>query len=169
MHMRQTFRDLIAANKRKSKLLVAGFAVLVIVFAMVLGAAVVVLAGDNVDAASALQLGALSGAGAAVTCFALMSLGYFQGDRFILSVSGAHPMERAQDPQLYNVVEEMAIAAGVPMPQVYLIDDDAPNAFATGRDPEHASVAITRGLRTKLTREELQGVIAHENVARPQL
>src|SRR5262249_754963 len=65
-------------------------------------------------------------------------------------------------PELYNVAEEMAIAAGVPMPAVYLIYDSAPNAFATGRDPEHAAIAITSGLRSKLTRDELQGVIAHE-------
>jgi heat shock protein HtpX len=65
-------------------------------------------------------------------------------------------------PQLHNVVQELAVAAGVPMPRVYLIDDTAPNAFATGRDPEHASVAITTGLLQKLDREELQGVMAHE-------
>jgi heat shock protein HtpX len=63
---------------------------------------------------------------------------------------------------LFNVVEEMSIAAGIPMPRVYLIDDPALNAFATGRDPQHAAVAITSGLRHKLTRDELQGVIAHE-------
>jgi heat shock protein HtpX len=80
----------------------------------------------------------------------------------VLAVSGARPIEKKDDPQLFNVVEEMAIAGGVPMPQVYLIDDTAPNAFATGRDPAHAAVAITRGLRDKLNREELQGVIAHE-------
>jgi heat shock protein HtpX len=65
-------------------------------------------------------------------------------------------------PQLYNVVQELALAASVPMPKVYLIDDTAPNAFATGRDPQHASVAITSGLLQKLDREELQGVMAHE-------
>jgi heat shock protein HtpX len=65
-------------------------------------------------------------------------------------------------PQLWNVVQEMATAANVPMPKVYLIDDTAPNAFATGRDPKHASVAITTGLLQKLDREELQGVMAHE-------
>ncbi len=65
-------------------------------------------------------------------------------------------------PQLCNVVQELAVAASLPMPRVYLIDDTAPNAFATGRDPEHASVAITTGLLQKLDREELQGVMAHE-------
>jgi heat shock protein HtpX len=80
----------------------------------------------------------------------------------ILGVSGAKPIEHGDDPELFNVVEEMAIAAGVPMPKVYLIHDSAPNAFATGRDPKHGIVAITTGLREKLTRDELQGVIAHE-------
>ena len=69
---------------------------------------------------------------------------------------------RRQRPQLLNVVREMAVAANVPMPAVYVIDDTAPNAFATGRDPAHASVAITTGLLEKLDREELQGVLAHE-------
>jgi heat shock protein HtpX len=68
----------------------------------------------------------------------------------------------ADAPQLLNVVRELAIAANVPMPKVYLIDDSAPNAFATGRDPQHASIAVTTGLLEKLDREELQGVIAHE-------
>src|SRR5260370_24091974 len=84
------------------------------------------------------------------------------GDQLILGIGGARPMEKSADPQLFNVVEEIALAAGIPMPKVYLIHDRAPNAFATGRDPEHASVAITTGLREKLNREELQGVLAHE-------
>ena len=80
----------------------------------------------------------------------------------MLAVSGAREVDETNAPQLLNVVREMAIAANVPMPEVYVIDDTAPNAFATGRDPEHASVAITTGLLEKLDREELQGVIAHE-------
>jgi heat shock protein HtpX len=89
-------------------------------------------------------------------------IGYHAGSDMVLAVSGAKPLAHEDDPELYNVVEEMAIAAGVPMPAVYLIYDSAPNAFATGRDPEHAVIAITSGLRSKLTRDELQGVIAHE-------
>lgn len=87
---------------------------------------------------------------------------YFGGSNLILSVSGAKQVDEKSAPQLMNVVRELAIAANVPMPKVYLIDDTAPNAFATGRDPEHASVAITTGLLQKLDREELQGVIGHE-------
>src|SRR6202007_748932 len=73
-----------------------------------------------------------------------------------------HLIHHADAPELFNVVEEMSIAAGIPMPRVYLIDDPGLNAFATGRDPQHAAVAITSGLRHQLTRDELQGVIAHE-------
>jgi heat shock protein HtpX len=77
-------------------------------------------------------------------------------------VSGAKEVTERDQPQLLNVIQEIALAANVPMPRVYLIDDTAPNAFATGRDPAHASVAITIGLLQKLDREELQGVMAHE-------
>src|SRR4051794_25066342 len=87
---------------------------------------------------------------------------YFAGDSLVLTVSGAREVAEADAPQLLNVVREMAIAANVPMPAVYVIDDTAPNAFATGRDPNHASIAITTGLLQKLDREELQGVIGHE-------
>jgi heat shock protein HtpX len=87
---------------------------------------------------------------------------YFAGDSLVLAVSGAHETDETKTPQLMNVVRELAVAANVPMPKVYLIDDTAPNAFATGRDPAHASVAITTGLLEKLDREELQGVIGHE-------
>jgi Zn-dependent protease with chaperone function len=103
-----------------------------------------------------------------VTTFAiviamLLSVGsYFGGDKLVLATSGAKEVDQKMAPQLMNVVQEMALAAGVPMPKVYIIDDTAPNAFATGRDPQHASVAITTGLLEKLDREELQGVIGHE-------
>ena len=87
---------------------------------------------------------------------------YYMGDSIVLGVSGAKEVDDQSQPQLLNVIREMALAANVPMPKVYLIDDTAPNAFATGRDPQHASVAITIGLLQKLDREELQGVMAHE-------
>jgi heat shock protein HtpX len=101
--------------------------------------------------------------GFAVVLGALAGIGtYFAGDSLVLTVSGAREVDETVTPQLMNVVRELAIAANVPMPKVYVIDDTAPNAFATGRDPKHASVAITTGLLEKLDREELQGVIAHE-------
>ena len=87
---------------------------------------------------------------------------YFQGDALVLRASRARPVEAGSYPQLENVVDELSLAAGIPRPKLYVIDDSAPNAFATGRDPEHASVAVTTGLLDKLDREELQGVIAHE-------
>ncbi len=99
----------------------------------------------------------------AVMLALIMSLGaYYSGDKMVLAVSRAKRIEKQDAPQLFNVIEELSIAAGLPMPAVYVIDDTAPNAFATGRDPKHASVAITTGLMQKLNRDELQGVMAHE-------
>ena len=87
---------------------------------------------------------------------------YYGGASMILTMSRAKRIEKKDHPQLFNVVDELAIAGGLPMPAIYIIDDSAPNAFATGRDPENASVAITTGLLDKLSRDELQGVMAHE-------
>jgi heat shock protein HtpX len=87
---------------------------------------------------------------------------YYNSDKLALAVNGATPADPAEFYQLHNIVEEVAIAAGTPKPKVYVIDTDAPNAFATGRNPSHASIAVTRGLLAIMNREELQGVIAHE-------
>lgn len=93
----------------------------------------------------------------------LALVGYYQGGSIMLSMSGARKIEKRDHPRLFNIVEEMVIAGGMPkMPDIYIIDDDAPNAFATGRDPYHSAVAVTSGLLSKLNRDELQGVIAHE-------
>ena len=97
----------------------------------------------------------------------VMSIGsYFAGDQLVLLSSGAHEVPIANPPdeykQLANVVTEMSIASGLPMPKLYVINDSAPNAFATGRDPKHASMAATTGLLQKMDREQLQGVIGHE-------
>jgi heat shock protein HtpX len=89
-------------------------------------------------------------------------VGYYSGDRVVLAASKARPATEAQAPQLVNVVRELTLSAGLPMPAVYLIDDTALNAFATGRDPKHASIAVTTGLLERLDREELQGVVGHE-------
>jgi heat shock protein HtpX len=89
-------------------------------------------------------------------------IGYYAGAGMVLAASGARKVTHDQAPELWNVVDEMRIAGGLPMPDVYIIDDPSPNAFATGRDPEHASVAVTRGLLEELNRDELQGVLAHE-------
>ena len=98
-----------------------------------------------------------------VVAIAWSIIGYYSGDRMVLAVSGAHRVTHADEPRLYNVVEEMTIAAGLPqVPAVYVLDEASPNAFATGRDPQHASIAVTRGLLDRLDRDQLQGVIAHE-------
>jgi heat shock protein HtpX len=157
-----TFRDLIADNKRKSFLLVVIFVLFTAAVAMVLALALIVYVDDRAPLQVNLVRSAVVGAVAMAISLLLALLSYFEGDKMVLAASGAKPIEHKDDPQLYNVVEEMAISAGVPMPRVYLIHDPAPNAFATGRDPQHASVAVTTGLRQQLNREELQGVIAHE-------
>ena len=87
---------------------------------------------------------------------------YWYSDKIALSVSGAIPATHEQYPDLYNVVENLSITAGLPMPRVYIINDSAPNAFATGRDKEHSAVVVTSGLLQILDKSELQGVIAHE-------
>jgi heat shock protein HtpX len=87
---------------------------------------------------------------------------YYGGDKLVLASSHAQEISAQQAPALYNVVTEMSLAAGVPMPKVYIIEDPSPNAFATGRDPQHASIAVTTGLLQKMNREELQGVLGHE-------
>jgi heat shock protein HtpX len=88
--------------------------------------------------------------------------GYYSSDKVVLAISRARPATKEEYPYLYNVVEGLAIAAGVPTPRCYVIDDTAPNAFATGRNPEHAVICVTTGILQKLNRVELEGVISHE-------
>jgi heat shock protein HtpX len=147
-----TFRDRIALNRRNSLLLIAGFLGFVAVFGYVIGYAWL---GDPTRALFGLVLAFAVG-----TVSGLAT--YYGGDRMVLAASRAKEITHDDAPVLFNVVEEMALASGSPMPKVYLIEDSAPNAFATGRDPEHASVAVTSGLLEKLNRDELQGVVAHE-------
>ena len=93
----------------------------------------------------------------------IMNVGsYWFSDKIVLSMTGAKPVTRAEYPDLWNIVENLSITAGLPMPKVYVVNDPAPNAFATGRDAEHAVVATTTGLLQILDRAELEGVIAHE-------
>lgn len=80
----------------------------------------------------------------------------------VMDLNHAQEIKESDDPELWHIVEDMALVAQVPMPRVYIIDDPSPNAFATGRDPKHSSVAVTRGLRERLNREELEGVLGHE-------
>lgn len=87
---------------------------------------------------------------------------YYGGKGIVMAMSGAKPADRDKDREIINITEEMSIAAGLPVPEVYVIETEAMNAFATGRDPQHAAIAVTSGLAEKLNREELTGVIAHE-------
>ena len=149
---RETFYQQIRQNKVRSILLMLAIVALLGVLGYFAG---FFLAGDPASALFFVPL--------AMGLAALLSLGaFFSGDSLVLSASGARRVDQQEQAQLINVVRELSLAADVPEPRVWLIDDSAPNAFATGRDPKHASVAVTTGLLEKLDREELQGVIGHE-------
>ncbi len=141
--------ELIAANKRNSVILMTGMAICLLALGAVIGYA----AGNP-----------LTGLAAAGVIWAILAMvSYLSGDSILLASSGATPVTREVHPQLFNVVEEMTIAAGLnKMPAIYIIPDPAPNAFATGRSPEKSSIAVTAGLLSRLNRDELQGVVAHE-------
>ncbi len=142
----------IARNKRDSWFLMT----LVVLILLGLGFAI----GGATMHTTTGGIGLLGVFGVVAIVWSLIS--YYAGAGMALAVSGARAVTHEQEPQLYNVVEEMSVASGMPMPKVYVIEQDAPNAFATGRDPQHSAVAVTRGLLTRLNREELEGVIAHE-------
>ncbi|HEX2765472.1 MAG TPA: M48 family metallopeptidase [Candidatus Limnocylindria bacterium] len=147
-----TFYREIDRNRRRSWLLVA----IVVVVLGALGGAIGYATGFG-----------WFGVVLAVAVATALSIGsFFAGDALVMATSGAREIDRANPPdqyrQLVNVVEEMRLAGGLPPPRIWVIDDSAPNAFATGRDPKHASVAVTTGLLQKLDREALQGVIGHE-------
>jgi heat shock protein HtpX len=138
----------IAANKRKTVLLIFGAIVLLGAVGYVLG----------------LWYGSgIYGLVGAVALAIVLSLGsFFGGDRLVLASTRAREVTAQEQPRLHNIVEGLSIAAGIPKPKVYLVPELAPNAFATGRDPEHSSVAVTEGLLETMNRVELEGVIGHE-------
>lgn len=140
--------DQISSNKRRSIALIAGFVVLV----GLVGVAVDLLVG----------YGAIGVVAAFVISGALAFASYWKSDAVALSVSRARPADPKEFRRLYNLVEGLCIASGLPEPKIYIIDDPAPNAFATGRNPKHASIAVTTGLLGMMNRVELEGVIAHE-------
>ena len=140
--------ELIAANKRRTVLLVAAFVALTVGVGALLG----VVAGQGV-------LGTLIALGVA----ALMAFGsYWKADAIALAASRAVPADPEQYKRLHNIVEGLCIASGLPKPRVFIVNDPAPNAFATGRNPKHAAIAVTTGLLDKMNRVELEGVVAHE-------
>ncbi|MGD8486412.1 MAG: M48 family metallopeptidase [Chloroflexota bacterium] len=150
--VRETFHQQIRQNKTRSLLLMAAVVVVFAVLAWFIGFA---LAGDPANAIFFVPIGGIIALVIALGAF-------FGGDGMILGVSRAREVSETDEPQLVNVVRELSLAANLPEPKVYVMEDPALNAFATGRDPEHASVAVTRGLLERLDREELQGVVGHE-------
>lgn len=143
-----TLYDQISANKNKSILLV------VAVLAFVIG----VVAAYSYYVRGDFVLPVM----AAVLAIPSSLIGYFAGDKMALAVNRAQILPDEAAPEIHNLIENLAITAGIPKPKIYLIDSPALNAFATGRDPEHASIALTAGLIQNLDRTELEGVIAHE-------
>lgn len=109
------------------------------------------------------EVGGLGIVGFALILAGLMNFAsYFWSDKIVLGISGAKPVDEKNNKELYRLVENLCIAAGLPKPRIYTIDDSAPNAFATGRDPKHAAIAFTTGILDKLNKQELEGVTAHE-------
>lgn len=148
MNDRLTFQDMIARNKRNSVILMTLMVAFLLLLGAVFGGAFDML---EFGAAMALILGVI-----------WLLIAWNAGGKTLMAFSGAKEIEKKDYPQLFNVVEELSLAAGLPVPRIFVIDTDAPNAFATGVDPQRAAVAITTGLLNKLNRDELQGVIAHE-------
>jgi len=137
----------IARNKQRSWVMLLVFALFAGVMAWILG---------KYSGSMPITYGVLIGA----TIYALF--GYFAGGRVSLALNGAHEIQKKDDPRLWRTVENLAITDGLPMPRVFIMDDPAPNAFATGRDPKHAAVCVTQGLLDIMDDKELEGVLAHE-------
>jgi len=138
----------IAANRRRSFFLIFLFVLFLLFLGWIFG-----------EAYGAGQAGVLI---ALILALFISLITFFYGDKMVLGISGARPVDRRENPYLANVVEGLAIAAGIPAPKAYIVEDSAPNAFATGRKPDNSSIAVTTGLLEKLNRLELEGVIAHE-------
>ena len=135
------------SNIRKTWLYLAGF----LIFIIFLGWLISYLAGSYII----LWL-------AVIYSFFISFLSYWYSDKIVLAVLGAKPVEKKDSPELYRLVENLCITAGLALPKIYIMAEAQPNAFATGRDPKHAVVAVTQGLLEQLERTELEGVISHE-------
>ncbi len=138
----------ITSNKRQTVFLIVIFSVIILGLGYVFG----MQTGDP-------GFGILI---ATVVATVMNLFSYYQGDTIALKSSGARLIEKRDSPEYFSLVENLCIASGVPMPKLYIIEDSSPNAFATGRDPEHASIAVTTGLLQQLEKAELEGVLAHE-------
>jgi heat shock protein HtpX len=142
----------IAANKRNTVFIIGLFLIIL----AAIGFAVNYLWGGGASGHYGIFIAVVIGAG----IYTLIQ--YFAASSQALSITGAREIQKADNPRLYNIVENLSITTGLPMPKVYIINDPAPNAFSTGRDPKHASVAATTGILDLMTDSELEGVMAHE-------
>src|SRR3989339_1039204 len=140
--------DQIDSNKRKTFFFVFGFILFIVLLGWVIG-----LAFEDPYTFPLIAFG--------IAAFSAV-ISYYFSDKMVLAIAGAKEIKKSDNPELYNIVDNLCIGAGLPQPKVYIIDDTAPNAFATGRDPKHAVVAVTAGLLEKLDKSELEAVIAHE-------
>jgi heat shock protein HtpX len=151
----QNIYEAVSANKRKSAVILLVFLVFTTVVIYVMSQAFAVYLGY--------EPGGLGFVGIALILSGAISFGsYWASDKIVLAISGARPADRKTEFDFYTVAENLAIGTGLPKPKLYVIEDTAPNAFATGRDPEHAVICATTGLLQKLNRTELEGVLAHE-------
>jgi heat shock protein HtpX len=141
-----------AQNRWRTVLLIAVFTLFVVAVSFVLGD---VLGGSTTAGVAIIPFAVAISAASAL-------FSYYAGDKLVLAQSRARPVGDDEEKVLHDVVETLALGLGIPTPKLYLIEEPAPNAFATGRDPKHASIAVTRGLLDKMDRTELEGVIAHE-------
>lgn len=149
---RVSMYDAQAQNRWRTVILIAGFTVIVVALAFVFGA---ILGGSTSAGVGLVPFAILVSAGSSL-------FSYYAGDKLVLLQSRAREVPDGEEKVLRDVVETLALGLGIPTPTLYVIEDPAPNAFATGRDPKHASVAVTRGLLATMDRSELEGVIAHE-------
>ncbi len=159
-HERVLIYDRIGANKRTTFFLLVGFMFFTALFFASAAVVISYYAGYDpaADSAVTVRIAAFS----VVVATAIGILMYYASTATVLMVTGGHEVTGSEEPELYRIVENLAIGSGLPMPKVWVIEDSAPNAFATGRDPEHAYVAATRGLIDKLDKNELEAVMAHE-------
>jgi heat shock protein HtpX len=147
--------DEIKGNRRKSLAIIAFFVIFVLVVCFVFAEALGMFYGSNGLGFALFPL-------LLVVTLASTLASYYYSDKVVLAIAGARPATKEEFPHLYNTVEGLSIAAGIPMPKIYVIEDPAPNAFATGRDPQHSAIAVTTGLLKIMGRVELEGVVGHE-------